>query len=372
MPRAAAVIDTSALRHNLRVMARAAGSAQLMAIVKAEAYGHGMVPIARIAREEQVPWLGVALPSEALELRAAGDTGRILAWLWAPGDPDVAACVAQGVDLSISSEQDLEQIRAAARQFGVTASVHVKIDTGLSRNGLPVDQVHALAPALVQAAAAGEVHIVALWSHLASADVPGDVSVDQQCARFADARGHLASHGITGMQLHLANTAAVLMRPDTHFDIVRVGIGMFGVSPNPALGLARDFQLQPVMTLRAKIASVKQIPQGRAVSYGGTWVAERDSSIALIPIGYADGIPRSASNQAHVTIADRRYPIVGRVAMDQFMVNLGDNVAGIVPGDEAVIFGEGGQPVELWGQAADTIGYEIVTRISPRIVREYR
>lgn len=368
MPRAAAVIDLAAAHHNLGVMAARAGDAELMAVVKAEGYGHGMIPLARVAREAGVTWLGVALPSEALELRAAGDTGRILAWLWAAGDPGISACVAADVDLSVSSLAALEEIATAAKTQGRRARVHLKVDTGLSRNGVPESGWSAVIEALCSS---GDVEVVGIWSHLSSADVIGTTSVAVQRALFERAIAMAETAGLTGLSRHLGNTATVLAFPDCQYDIVRVGIGMYGVSPNPQMGTAAELGLRPVMTVRAKIAGIKRIEAGTSVSYGETWTATEATLIGLIPIGYADGVPRSASNRAHVSVKGRTYPIVGTVAMDQFMVDLGQNPDGLVVGDNVVLFGRDGDPVEVWAENADTIGYEIITRIAPRIPRIY-
>ena len=368
MPRAAAVIDLAAAHHNIGVMAARAGDAELMAVVKAEAYGHGMVPMARVAREAGVTWLGVALPSEALALRAAGDDGRILAWLWAVGDPDIAACVAADVDLSVSNLAALNEIAAAAKAQGRRARVHLKVDTGLSRNGVPESDWASVIEALVSAE---DLEVVGIWSHLASADVIGATSVEKQRAAFERAIALAEGAGLTGLLRHLSNTAAALAYPDCQYDMVRAGIGIYGISPSPQMGTAADFGLRPVMTLRVKIASIKRIEAGVSVSYGETWTASESTLIGLIPIGYADGVPRSASNRAHVSVNGRSYPIVGTVAMDQFMVNLGENPDGLVVGDNVVLFGRDADPVEVWAEQAETIGYEVVTRITPRVPRIY-
>ncbi|MGI9136011.1 MAG: alanine racemase [Candidatus Nanopelagicales bacterium] len=368
MPRAAAVIDLAAAHHNLGVMAARAGDAELMAVVKAEGYGHGMVPLARVAREAGVSWLGVALPSEALELRAAGDSGRILAWLWAAGDPDISACVEADIDLSVSSLAALEEIATAARSQGHRARVHLKVDTGLSRNGVPE---HDWAEVIAALASSDDLEVVGIWSHLSSADVVGSTSVAAQRAVFERAIATAESAGLTGLLRHLGNTATVLAHPDCQYDIVRVGIGIYGVSPNPEMGTAADLGLRPVMTLRVKIAGIKRIKAGASVSYGETWTAAESTLIGLIPIGYADGVPRSASNRANVSVNGRTYPIVGTVAMDQFMVDLGENPDGLVVGDNVVLFGRDGDPAEIWAEHADTIGYEVITRIAPRVPRVY-
>lgn len=360
------MIDAQAATANLRALQQRAGTAELMAIVKADAYGHGMTDMASLARSAGIAWLGVALPSEAIDLRNAGDIGRILTWLWVKGDPDVAECVQRDVDLTISRACDLDEIRDAAAAAGIRARVHLKVDTGLTRNGALIDEVPGL---LERIAATPEVELVGIWSHLINADVPGDASVAVQRERFDAAIAMARAAGFTDLVRHLANTAALYEHPDCIYDLVRVGIGMYGVSPSTAMGSASDLGLLPVMTLRVNVAGIKRIASGESVSYGATWISAKPTTIALIPIGYADGIPRSASNRARVTINGTAYPIVGRVAMDQFMIDLGDNDREVAIGDDAIVFGAGGDPVEEWAELADTIGYEIVTRISPRMPR---
>jgi alanine racemase len=246
--------------------------------------------------------------------------------------------------------------------------VHLKVDTGLSRNGVPESDWAVVISAL---ASSDDVEVVGIWSHLSSADVIGTTSVATQRAVFERAIAMAEAAGLVNLKRHLGNTATVLAYPDCQYDIVRVGIGVYGVSPNPEMGTASDLGLRPVMTLRAKLAGIKRIEAGASVSYGETWTAAESTLIGLIPIGYADGVPRSASNRAHVSVNGRTYPIVGTVAMDQFMVDLGQNPDGLAVGDDVVLFGRDGDPVEVWAEHAGTIGYEVVTRIAPRVPRIY-
>lgn len=371
MKRAAAVVDLSAVHRNIEVLRGLAGSADLMTIVKADAYGHGMAPVARAARRAGVAWLGVALPSEALVLRAHGDEGRVLAWLWAPGDPDIAACLRSDVDLSVSSAWAVEEVAAAARRVGRRASVHLKVDTGLSRNGATAEQLPAVLEALRQAAA--DIEVEGIWSHLAEGDTPGAPSVARQVAAFEEALQRAEAAGIRPRYRHLGNSGSLWAHPDCRYDLVRAGIATYGLTPSPELGSAADLGLVPAMTLVARLAHVKGVAPGTSVSYGGTWTAVDETALGLVPLGYADGIPRAASGRGEVAVGGRRRPIVGRVAMDQFVVDLG---TGDLPhvGDDVVVFGTGERgewTADEWAAVLDTIGYEIVTRVGARVPREY-
>lgn len=356
-----AIIDLGAISHNLDVVRGAVPRADVMAVVKADAYGHGMLAVAAWVRARGVSWLGVALPSEAMALREAGDTGHILAWLLAPGDPNIAQCVAADVDLAVSNRQILQEVRLAAVATGKKARIQLKIDTGLSRNGCTLTDWPRLVDEVL--AQGDHVEVGAVWSHLINADIPDDPSVREQCLLFEEACAVARERGLAIPMRHLANSPAALMYPQTHYDLVRVGIALYGVSPVAG----RDFGLRPAMTLVSMIASVKVIEAGASVSYGATWTATKDTPIALVPGGYADGIPRSAGNRARVLINGKLHPIVGRVAMDQFMVAL--QGPGTV-GDLVEIFGKVPTANDL-AQACETIGYEIVTRIGSRVPREY-
>lgn len=375
--RASAVVDLRSIRANLAVASARADGAALMAVVKADAYGHGMVPVAREARAVGVPWLGVALPSEAVALRNAGDDGRILAWLWTPGDPDVDTCVAGDVDLSVSSLWALEDVVAAARRHSRVARVHLKVDTGLSRNGVTLADLPDLATRLRIEVDAGDVDLVAVWTHLADADLPGSDSVGRQRDRFEEALALVRSAGLDVPMRHLSNSGGLWAHPDLRADLVRVGIAMYGLAPADVLGSPRDLGLVPAMTLRTELSGIKRVEAGTTVSYGGTWTAPTATWLGLVPLGYADGIPRAASERVDVTIAGRRYPSVGRVAMDQFVVDLGPQDprdADCGPGRDVVLFGPGADgeaTADDWARAIGTIGYELVTRVGPRVPRTY-
>jgi alanine racemase len=372
MIRAEAVVDLDAIAHNIAVLQGIAPDSELMVVVKADAYGHGAIPVARQARESGINWLGVALPSEALELRASGDLGRILAWLWAPGDPDIDACVAQGVDLSVSSTWALVEVVASAQTAGTVARIHLKIDTGLSRNGCAMADWPELVAAVLAARDAGHVEVEAFWTHFANADVADDPYVLMQLEEFAAATAVAASLGLEVQHLHVANSAGVIGYPAARTSIVRTGISIYGLSAGSVAGAV---PVIPAMTLHSRLAMVKTIPAGTGVSYGTSWLAPNDARIGLVPIGYADGIPRAASARGKVLVAGHLAPILGRVAMDQFVVDLSNHPTGIAAGAEVTIYGPGTHgewTADDWAEATETIGYEIVTRLGGRVPRRYR
>lgn len=369
--RARAVVDLAALRANVRALRAAAPTAELMTVVKSDAYGHGMVPCARAAREAGADWLGAATPEEAFALRAAGDTGRLMCWLWTPGGPWRQAIEAD-IDVSASGLWALREAVAAARACGRTARLHLKADTGLGRNGCQPDDWPALVAEARAAEAEGAIRVTGLWSHFACADEPGHPSIAAQLSVFRDMVAHAERAGLRPEVRHIANSAATLTVPESHFDLVRTGVSTYGICPSPELGTAADFGLRPVMTLSAALASVKRVPGGHGVSYGHRYVTPGETTLALVPVGYGDGIPRHASGTGPVLVAGKWRTIAGTVAMDQFVVDLGGDTA--APGDEAVLFGPGdrGEPtVEDWARAVGSIAYEIVTRISARIPRVY-
>lgn len=355
---------------------RAIAGVEAMAVVKADAYGHGVDFVAPLLRAHGVAWLGVALPSEALALRADGDRGKLLSWLSTPADPDLAACVAADVDLSVSSSRELHEIATAARAGGVCANIHVKIDTGLNRNGLPPVELGALLGELQALVSEGVICVRGVWSHLASADHPDGEraaeSVAAQRSVFVVALAEFASAGIEPEVVHLANTAGALWHPDSRLNLVRVGIGMYGLSPNAQRATSADLGLVPVMTVVARLSSVKEVSAGAGVSYSHTWIAGRNSVLGLVPVGYGDGIPRSASNQVAVSVDGQMVAQVGTIAMDQFVIDLTDCHAGVYSGSEVYLFGSGAHgewTADQWGLASGSVGYEIVTRLGARIPR---
>ncbi|SPE56048.1 Alanine racemase [Streptomyces netropsis] len=369
--RARAVIDLAALRANVTTLRARAPRAQLMAVVKADAYGHGAVRCARAARQAGAEWLGTATPQEALALRDAGDTGRLMCWLWTPGGPWREAVEAD-IDVSVSGMWALEEVSAAVHASGLRARVQLKIDTGLGRNGCQPDDWPELVLAARQAEAEGLIRVTGIWSHFACADEPGHPSIQAQLRVFKDALDYAERQGITPEVRHIANSPALLTLPETHFDLVRTGVAVYGVSPSPEVGTPEDFGLKPVMTLSASLASVKRAPGGHGVSYGHHYTTPGPTTLALVPVGYADGIPRAASGTGPVLVGGKWRTVAGRVAMDQFVVDLGGDSAQV--GDEAVLFGPGdrGEPTaEDWARATGTIAYEVVTRISSRVPRVY-
>jgi alanine racemase len=367
-PRAEVTIDLDAIRHNVALLSgrAAASGAETMAVVKADGYGHGAVPVARAALDGGATWLGSCSLGEALALREAGLTARVLSWLDTV-DTDLAPGVAADVDLSAASTGQLDAIVSGATRVGRPARVHLKIDTGLARNGCPAELWPALVDAAAAAQLAGRIEVIAVWSHLACADEPGHPSVDEQAKRFDDAYRIARAAGLSPRR-HLANSAATLNRADLHFDMVRVGIAMYGLNPLP-----HKEDLRPAMLFRSSVAMTKRVPAGESVSYGHTWTAERDTTLALVPVGYADGIPRLLSGRMRVWLAGRRRPVVGRVCMDQIVVDCGDD--SIVDGEIVTLFGDGerGEPTATeWADLTGTIDYEIVTGMyRPRITRTY-
>jgi alanine racemase len=371
-PRAEIVVDLAAIRGNVRRLRELTGVA-MIAVVKADGYGHGMVPAARAAREGGAEWLATATIDEALVLRAAGDTGRLLCWLTVPGE-DYAAPVAAGIDVTAYSVAELEEIAAAVRgSGGGRARVQLKVDTGLSRGGAPRDSWREV----FERARAGERDglwaVTGVWSHFACSDEPEHPANDAQEAAFREALALAAEVGLRPEVRHLSNSAGAVLRPSARFDAVRCGIAVYGLDPAP--GHTRDLGLVPAMTVRARLAMVKDLAAGDSVSYGHIWTADHATSVGLVPAGYGDGIPRHASGPEHgaeVGIGGKRRPIRGRVCMDQFVVDLdGDHPEA---GDEVVLFGRpaaGVPTAQDWAEACGTINYEIVTRIGGRMPRTY-
>ena len=403
-----AVIDLDALAHNAHVLAAVAGT-PWMAVVKADAYGHGLLPVATTCLDAGATWLGVAQLDEALRLRAlldaqglarplpgaapSSDAPRILCWLAPVLDPARAAAPGSALrralradlDLSVSTPGQLAALAGAARAERAPARIHLKADTGMSRAGAVAEDLPALAGAARAARDAGDVDVVGLWSHLSRADEPACGSTEEHLARFLAAERVLAGAGLRPPIRHLAATGGLLWHPDTRLDLVRIGIGLYGLSPNPDLAPAASLDLHPVMRLEAPLTQVKRVPAGRAVSYGGTWRAPTDRWLALVPLGYADGIPRAAADGGPVAVAGLRTTIVGRVCMDQVVIDLGPAVdadgrplaAPAAAGDVAVLWGDpradGADPAtptaDEWAGACATINYEIVTRLGPRVPR---
>ncbi|HEY0640670.1 MAG TPA: alanine racemase [Pseudonocardiaceae bacterium] len=365
---AEAVVDLSAIRHNVALLTEhaAAGGAATMAVVKADGYGHGAVESARAALAGGATWLGVCTVPEALQLRDAGIEAPVLAWLHTP-DTDFATAIARDVDLTVASVRALEAVLAAQEAAGRPARVHLKADTGLTRNGATRADWPDLVARAVKAQAAGAAEVVSVWSHLAHADAPDHPTIDRQRDVLVAAHAHAVEQGLTPM-LHLANSAATLTRPDLHFDLVRPGVAVYGLSPVPERG---DFGLRPALTFRSRVVLARRVPAGEGVSYGHVWTTDRETTLALVPVGYADGVPRALTGRLRVLVGGRLHDVVGRVCMDQLVVDCGD--ADVTEGDEVVFFGPGdrGEPTaQDWADALGTIHYEVVTGVNrPRVVR---
>ncbi|MFK0170197.1 alanine racemase [Streptomyces sp. NPDC090306] len=370
--RARAEIDLAALRANVRALRDRAPGAALMAVVKADAYGHGAVPCARAAVEAGATWLGTATPEEALALRAAGIPAsvRVMCWLWTPGGPWRRA-IEEDIDVSVSAMWALGEVVEAARAAGRPARVQLKADTGLGRNGCqPGPDWDELVGAALAAEAAGLLRVTGLWSHFACADEPGHPSIAAQLTVFRAMLAEAEGRGVRPEVRHIANSPATLTLPASHFDLVRTGVSVYGISPSPEIGTPADLGLRPVMTLSASLALVKQVPGGHGVSYGHHYVTPGRTTLGLVPLGYADGVPRHASGAGPVLVGGKWRTVAGRIAMDQFVVDLGGDEPQV--GSRAVLFGpgDGGEPTaEDWAQAAGTIAYEIVTRIGSRVPR---
>jgi alanine racemase len=365
-PMREARIDLGALASNIRVLQATVTPALVMVVVKAEAYGHGAIEVARAAAGAGADWIGVVEIPEALALREAGITLPILTWLHG-ADSDFQAAVDAGIDLGIST---MEQLERAGATDGL-AHIQIKVDTGLSRNGIEERLAADLFARAAELERDGAVSVRGVWSHLANAGENEDLG---QLRRFDVALAQATDAGLRPELRHLAATAGALSRPETRQDLVRIGIGAYGLSPFDAQSgpSAEQLGLRPVMELSAEIVSVKRVPAGSGVSYGFTYRTAAETNLALVPLGYADGIPRAASSVAPVSINGRRYTISGRVAMDQFVVDIGDDEVRV--GDRAILFGDprdGVPTADDWAAVTGTINYEIVTRLGPRVTRVF-
>jgi alanine racemase len=362
-------VDAAALRDNVAELVRRSAPAQVMAVVKGDAYGHGLATTARAALDGGATWLGVAQLEEALALRAAGVDAPVLTWIYPP-QADVGVALDAGVELTVGSDWSLDAVVAAARERGRTVPVQVKVDTGLGRGGVLTDWPEMVA-ALARAQAEGAVRVTGTWSHFAWADAPQHPTVRAQQARFVEAVAELERAGVDPGLRHLANSAATLTNPSAHFDLVRPGLAVYGLSPTPDLGDPAHFGLREAMRVTARLTLVKRARAGQGVSYGHEYTTDRDTVLGLLPLGYADGIPRHAGNAGPLQVRGRRYTVAGRVCMDQCVIDLGPDFDGVA-GDEVTVLGRSadGEPcAQAWAEAAGTINYEIVTRMGPRLPR---
>jgi alanine racemase len=366
---AEATVELSTISGNVEALCGHVAPAAVMAVVKANGYGHGAVPAARAAVDGGAAWLGVVHVAEALELRRAGIDTPLLC-LMAIGSDHHADAIAASVDLSAGSAGMVRRIAAAAAAAGRAARVHLKADTGLSRGGATLADWPSVLEMARQAEAEGSIVVAGVWSHFASADDPGNPSIDAQLASFKEALAVAEGAGITPQVRHIANTAAALDVPDSRYDLVRVGGGTYGLATLPG---GPPSWLRPAMTLRARLALVKRVPAGTGVSYGHRYTTSRETTLGLLPVGYADGIPRAATGLPLVWARGRRWRIAGTVCMDQLVIDFGDEP--VAEGDEVVIFGPGdsGEPTaQEWGDTLGTISYEIVTGIGARVPRAHR
>lgn len=351
-------VDSAAITHNVRTLGQRT-KAQIMAVVKADGYGHGLIEASAAAREGGATWLGVAQPQEALALRAAGDTGRILTWLYGPDLP-AEELMAADLDLSVNSPEVLGKIMAASRDGSPSPRVHIAIDTGLGREGVTLADLPGVLELAKAAEREGLVRVVGMWSHLAWADAPGHPTIDRQAQNFRQALVMAQEASIALEVRHLANSACTLTRPDLHFDLVRPGIAVYGLPP-VADPEGKDFGLKPAMTVTSQVILVKDVPAGQGVSYGHEYITKFPTTLGLVSAGYADGVFRSAGSVAEVAVKGRRYRIAGRVCMDQFVIDLGP-ASEVSVGDEVTLIGPGGPSARDWAEAVGTIDYEIVCR----------
>ncbi|WP_418968913.1 alanine racemase [Alloscardovia omnicolens] len=409
---AQALVRLDVLAHNMahlvnitaqQAQTQGVNAPAVMGVVKADAYGHGLLPTALAALAGGATWLGVAQAREALALRRGGISAErvpILCWMFSAHTAPFDELIENTIDIAVGSVHDIEAVVHAAQRVGRPARVHVQVETGFGRNGFTADQLSDALSILQSAQSADLIKVVGVMSHLAVADAPHDEQArdvtDMQIANFNAMVSAMHDADIHPQIRHLANTAATLTRPDTYFELVRPGIGLYGYEPDKAMGTPSDFGLTPAMTLQAQLGTIKDLPAGHGISYGRTYITEQDTSTADMPVGYADGIHRSASGfnplgsqrTSHwggpvaVRTASGENKVVhiaGRVCMDQSVLDLQGNAhdMGIAEGDTVKLFGPGrgavfGEPTaDDWARCADTISYEIFTCLRNRIPRLY-
>jgi alanine racemase len=369
--RAHVEVDLSAIAHNIE-LAKSQTSSQVLAVVKADAYGHGLIHVANAALKAGASWLGTALLEESIALRKSGITAPIIAWL-TPSGEDFKSALSLNIDLSISSIALAQEILGVAKEIGAKPRLHIEVDTGMHRGGV-LDEFDQLVRYLAEHR--DEFTLVGYWSHFARADEPWHEYNQSQLDSFTLFLDRLRAEGFDPEIIHFANSAAALSFAQSHHSMVRVGIAMYGLSPDvAAMGSSSHLGLRPAMTVKAKLHLVKKIAKGDAVGYGGVGVATQDTTIGVVTMGYADGIPRIADSRAGVSCAGRKAPLLGRVSMDQFVVDLGPD-SKARSGNEVVVFGPESASgacytADDWAAASGTINYEIVTRIASRVARIY-
>ncbi|MEY2944804.1 MAG: hypothetical protein RL433_486 [Actinomycetota bacterium] len=376
--RAEVLIDLGAIRENIKYLMAKSGKPAL-AVVKADGYGHGLLPVAKSALSAGASWLGVALLEEAKALRQGGINAPIIAWL-TPITDDFASAISEDIDIAIPSLAHLEAITSAARSLGKCARIHLEVDTGMSRGGA-LGEWSELVRSAKSYQDSGLIKVIGIWSHFARADEAGHEFNNKQLENFKSAVAEAKSVGITPEVIHLSNSAAAINDADSHFDLLRLGIAIYGLSPDFShMGSSEKLNLKPAMSVRARIHLVKDIPAGSQVGYGGSAITKVDTKLGVIAMGYSDGIPRNANSSAGVLVGNKRAPIIGRVSMDQFVVDLGRD-SSAKAGDWAYIIGSNpsdsytsasSYTADSWASASATINYEIVTRIAARVKRIYQ
>ena len=371
MSRASAEINLSAITQNFKSI-KSRTTADVLAVVKADAYGHGLIPVSKALEEAGADWFGTALLEEAINLRKAGILKPIISWLTPLGE-DFKSAIDLDIDLGIPSIDLLDEVIKAASLTGKTARIHLEIDTGMSRGGV-LSEWDQLIKSVLVGVNLKQLKVIGIWSHFARADEPDELMNQEQLSLFEEKVNQAKAAGIDAQFIHIANSAALFTNKSSHKNIIRSGIALFGLSPDvKTIGDSSSLGLKPAMKLKAKLNLVKEVKAGSSVGYGGTAVLKSDTKLGVVALGYADGIPRSTNNLAGVFVDKKRAPIIGRVSMDQFVVDLGITSTAKT-GDEVIVFGDGSNgeyTVDEWAKAANTINYEIITRIGPRVPRIY-
>ena len=371
MSRASAEINLSAITQNFKSI-KSRTTADVLAVVKADAYGHGLIPVSKALEEAGADWFGTALLEEAINLRKAGILKPIISWLTPLGE-DFKSAIDLDIDLGIPSIDLLDEVIKAASLTGKTARIHLEIDTGMSRGGV-LSEWDQLIKSVLAGVDLKQLKVIGIWSHFARADEPDELMNQEQLSLFEEKVNQAKAAGIDAQFIHIANSAALFTNKSAHKNIIRSGIALFGLSPDvKTIGDSSSLGLKPAMKLKAKLNLVKEVKAGSSVGYGGTAVLKSDTKLGVVALGYADGIPRSTNNLAGVFVDKKRAPIIGRVSMDQFVVDLGITSTAKT-GDEVIVFGDGSNgeyTVDEWAKAANTINYEIITRIGPRVPRIY-
>ena len=371
MSRASAEINLSAITQNFKLI-KSRTTADVLAVVKADAYGHGLIPVSKALEEAGADWFGTALLEEAINLRKAGILKPIISWLTPLGE-DFKSAIDLDIDLGIPSIDLLDEVIKAASLTGKTARIHLEIDTGMSRGGV-LSEWDQLIKSVLVGVNLKLLKVIGIWSHFARADEPAELMNQEQLSLFEEKVNQAKTAGIDAQFIHIANSAALFTNKSTHKNIIRSGIALFGLSPDiKTIGDSSSLGLKPAMKLKAKLNLVKEVKAGSSVGYGGTAVLKSDTKLGVVALGYADGIPRNTNNLAGVFVDKKRAPIIGRVSMDQFVVDLGVT-SNAKTGDEVIVFGDGSggeYTVDEWAKAANTINYEIITRIGPRVPRIY-